>query len=235
MNTLQSGHSPGNRIEAGQQLVERAKAVKPTAVKPRFTAFASIHKLYAAAHAKVGKADRALQKQQAKLAEADVLQDEAVARLAAKLPADGLPRTQPFKPFGFTRPSALQQREATAEAKLLQKLAAAVLKHKGASAATKAAANAALKAAAGVLGASAPIAKLTSARTSAMHARDALEQAWETAFAALKRGAKAAEDDGAKGLFAALFDAKPKAKRATKRQGVKAKSGAGATLDAPTA
>jgi hypothetical protein len=217
MKTLQSGQSPGSRLEAGQQVIERAKSVNPTPVKKRFDSFTAIHKLYAAAQAKVTKADLALRKQQAKLAEADVRQDEAIARLAAQLPADGLPRMQPFKPFGFTSPSVLQQRQATDEAKLVQKLGAAVLKHKAVSATTKGAASAAVKAADGVVTASAPIAKLKSARTNAMQRRDALEQAWETAFAALKRSVKTAEDDGAKGLFAALFDAKPKAKRATKQ------------------
>lgn len=38
-----------------------------------------------------------------------------------------------------------------------------------------------------------------------MNRRDALAQAWETAFAGLKRAARSAEDDGAKRLYGVLF------------------------------
>ncbi len=48
-----------------------------------------------------------------------------------------------------------------------------------------------------------------------MTRRDALAQAWETAFAGVKRAARAAEDDGAKGLYGVLFE---RAKAAPKRK-----------------
>jgi len=73
----------------------------------------------------------------------------------------------------------------------------------------KAAGNAARK----VEAALKPIAKLEKARADAMAKRDALEQAWETAFASLKRGAKAAEDDGHRGIHAALFERPAPAKK----------------------
>jgi hypothetical protein len=50
------------------------------------------------------------------------------------------------------------------------------------------------------------IPKLTGAQTAAITRRDALAQAWETAFAGVKRAARAAEDDGAKGLYGVRFE-----------------------------
>ncbi len=43
-------------------------------------------------------------------------------------------------------------------------------------------------------------------------------QPWETAFAALKQGARAAEDDGATGLFAALIVSTAPAKKPAKKK-----------------
>jgi hypothetical protein len=69
-----------------------------------------------------------------------------------------------------------------------------------------------------------------------MAGRDALEQPWETALAALKRGAKAAENDGAKGIYSALFvrpstkkTSKSSAKRGGKTAAPAAPAGSGAT------
>lgn len=59
--------------------------------------------------------------------------------------------------------------------------------------------------------------KLEKARTAAMSRRDAFAQAWETGFAGLKRGARATEDEGAKGLYAALFERKAAPKKTAKK------------------
>jgi hypothetical protein len=132
--------------------------------------------------------------------------------LANALPADGLPRLNPFKTLGAPAPAVLCAMGYEAEAKTALALVAALQKRKGLSQASLAAAKTLAAAAKKVQQTLAPIAKLTKARTDAMSARDALDQAWETAFAALKRAARAAEDDGAKGLHAALFERAPKAK-----------------------
>lgn len=95
----------------------------------------------------------------------------------------------------------------------------AVLKHKNLSKGSAAAAKAAGKAALTVQAELEAIPKLEQARTAAITRRDALAQPWETAFAGLKRAARAAEDDGAKGLYGVLFErakAAPKRKKAPK-------------------
>lgn len=215
METLQSGNSPGTRIAAGDSVIEAAKSTETKAVAARLAAFAKAHTSYSVADAGVKKAGEALQKQQARVAEADVTQDGAVVDLAIALPADGLPRLNPFKPFGAPAPATLQGLGYAEEAKTVLALESAVLKHKNISKGSIAAAKAAGEAALRVQAELQAIPKLEKARTDAMTRRDALAQAWETAFASLKRAARAAEDDGAKGLYGALFE---RAKAAPKRK-----------------
>lgn len=227
MATLQSGNNPGPRIEAGNHVLEAAESLGAARTKPvaaRLSAFAAQHGAYAKADALVKNADGALRKAQEKVADADVTQDNTVEGTAKALVGEGFPRANPFKPLGFEAPNVIKALGYAAEAATVQKLAAKVKAHKPALVASSKAADAAVKAATAVVAALSPIAKLTKARTAAMSRRDALEQPWETAFASLKRGARAAEDDGARGLFDALFGtAKPKA---AKRKAAKAKKGA---------
>ena len=217
METLQSGNSPGARIAAGDSVFEAAKTVETKPIAARLAGFQKAHSSYGTADAVVKKAGEALQKQQARVAEADVDQDSAVGDLAIALPADGLPRLNPFKPLGAPAPSTLQALGYADEAKVVLALEAAVLKYKNVSKGSIAAARAAGKAALRVQAELSAIPKLEKARTDAMTRRDALAQPWETAFAGLKRAARAAEDDGAKGLYGALFGrakAAPKPKKA---------------------
>jgi len=215
MESLQSGNSPGTRIAAGDSVLEAAKSTDTKPVAGRLAGFAKAHGAYSAADAVVKKTSDALQKQQVKVAEADVTQDEALVELANALPLDGLPRLNPFKPFGAPPPTKLQGMGYAEEAKAVLALETAVLKRKnlskGSIDAVKAAGKAALRVQAELL----PIPKLTKARVDAMTRRDALAQAWETAFAGVKRAARAAEDDGAKGLYGVLFE---RAKAAPKRK-----------------
>jgi len=210
MATIQSGDSPGSRIEAGDGVLVAAKHVGTKPIAKRLAAFKKVHLAYRAADGKVQKSAVSLRKQQTKVAERDVDQDGAVLGLAAALPADGFPRVNPFKPFGAPSPAILCGLGHGVEAKQVIALATAVQKDKKTSAPSRAAAKKAALAAKHVTSAIAAIPKLEKARTDAISGRDALEQAWETAFAGLKRAARAAEDDGVKDLYAALFDRAPK-------------------------
>ncbi len=138
--------------------------------------------------------------------------------LASKLVGDGLPRKNPFAPLGFKPPAVVQRMGYAEEAKEVLKIATKARKVKGASKETLDAAKDAERSARAVTHALGPIPALKEAYKAALLKRDALAQPWETAFAALKRGARAAEDDGAKGLFAALFErpAKPRKRKQAK-------------------
>src|SRR5207248_5489670 len=51
----------------------------------------------------------------------------------------------------------------------------------------------------------APVDGLRKKKNAALTQRDALGQSWQTAFAKLKNATRTAEDDGAHGLFEAIF------------------------------
>lgn len=230
MATLKSGTTPGSRIDTGDHLLEVVSSLGAKRTKPvaeRIAAFKAAHEAYKKADDVVGACDAKLRAAQAIVGERDVTQDAAVDELASSLAGDGFPRVNPFKPFHVGAPTAVKKMGYEAEAKVVLDLAAKVKKHKNAGPKSKAAAAECEKAAKAVLAALSPIPKLTQARTAAISRRDALEQPLETAFAALKRGARSAEDDGATGLFDALFGvAKPGSGKRAKKGAAKATKGA---------
>ena len=199
------GMGPGGRRTTGDAILAAARAVDTRLIKARLAAFERVHRAYTTAQGKVEAEDAQLRAGQARVAEFDVAQDEAVENLARMLVADGQPRANPFAAFGAPAPSTLIKMPVVEEGKAIHKLVAAMQRNKAASKATLQAAQAADKAAKAVEQALGPIEKLQSALKTARHTRDAIGQSWETALAALKRGARAAGDDGAPQLYATLF------------------------------
>lgn len=231
MATIQTNKGPSSRMAGGEHVLEAASSLdsnEKKAIAVRLTAFSKVHGQYAAAHAAVEKADQAVRAQQAKVAELDVTQDECVDALATDAVADGMPRLAPFKALKFKSPSVIKAMGNVDEAKEALSLAAAVMKRKSKMPASQKAANALAKAAKAVLAAAKPIEGLIKKRKAAMSRRDALEQGWEKALAAMKRTARAAADDGHVGLYSALFEsAAPKAKSAKKKADKKSKKDSG--------
>ena len=198
-------------------MLEAAGLADTRSVAARLARFRRAHQQYESLSGKVGKAESPLAAQQATIGEADAAQDDAVEELAKALVADGHSRTNPFKAFGFAAPSVIASMGYAKEAKECVRLAKVARTAKGASKATAAAAAALEKAAKAVQSALVGIDKHAKPLTAARSARDAAALAWETAYAALRRGAKAAEDDGAKGLANALFGGAAKPARKAKR------------------
>ncbi|HVO22037.1 MAG TPA: hypothetical protein VMW56_00250 [Candidatus Margulisiibacteriota bacterium] len=205
METKKAGMSPGNRLETGTVVLAAAQVVDVELVKPRLTAFASAQQSYAEAQRNVETAEAQLVKGQARLSRCDAVQDDAVEALARALLADGQPRRNPFAAFGGAPPWAIKKLKAAPEAKAVHQLTGAVQRSNMVSKAVLEAAQAADAAARTVEAALLPIEKLQLALRDARHTRDAIGQTWNTALAALKRGARAAADDGAPGLYTALF------------------------------
>ncbi len=228
MATLQINKGPTSRVEAGNHVLDAAEslgAAQTKTIAERLAALKKAHAGYIGADKAVKAADAALRAQQAKVGEADVTQDEGVDALATAVIGEGMPRMTPFKPFGFGAPGSIKRMGYTAEAKEVIALAAAVLKHKPALAKSRKAATALAAAGKAVLAAAAPLADLEAKRKTAASKRAALDLAWEKAFAAVKRGARAAADEGALDLYDALFGsapAKPKAAKKTKPDPAKA-------------
>lgn len=209
--------SPGLRLQLGGSVLSAARAVDTRLVKDRLGRFARMHRTYVGAQEKVDTAESKLRAAQARLAECDTVLDEAVETLAGVLCADGAPRGNPFDAFGAPSPGTLMRLPFAEEAEGVHQLVAAVERSKGASKATLQAAQAAEKAAKAVEEALVPIAKLQDNVRDARRARDAVGQGWESALASLKRGARAAADEGAPDLYPTLFP--PVVRAVTKNKG----------------
>jgi hypothetical protein len=182
-----------------------AKSVNTRPVQARLEAFARAQRGYAAAQAKVDGAEAALHAAQAKVAQRDREQDEAVDALARALITDGQSRSKPFAGCGGPTPAALMHLSAAEEARQIHVLVTALQRNAGLSKATQQACDAADKAARAAEKALAPIEALQAALSQARQARDALVQTWEKTFAGLKRGARAAIDDGEPYLYTTLL------------------------------
>ncbi len=231
MATLQTNNGPASRTEAGDHVLNAAESLGAAGKKPiagRLAAFEKAHLAFVSADGVVKAADRTIRAQQAKVGEADVVQDEGVDALATAAVGEGMPRLAPFKLFGFDSPGSIKKMGHTAEAKVVLALAAKVLKRKPPLPKSRKAAKALAAAGKAVLAAAAPLEGLEKKRKTAMSKRGAVELAWEKAFAAVKRGARAAEDDGAIGLYETLFGSAP-AKAKPSKKAIAAKK---AKLDA---
>ncbi len=197
--------SPGTRLQIGTSVLSAAREVDTRLVKDRLQRFEDAHRSYVAAQRKVDAADAELEAAQARLAKLDDTQDHAVELLARALVNHGQPRGNPFAAFGAPAPGQLARRAFGEEADAVQKLVTAIMRSNGMSKDTIEAAQAADKAARGVKQALAPIAELEGKVRDARRKRDAIGQVWESALAALRRGTKAAADEGAPDLHATLF------------------------------
>ncbi len=205
MATVTSAGSPGARLRLGGAVLAAAKSVNTRPVRARLGAFDRVQRAYAAAQTKVDAAEAALHAAQAKVAQRDREQDEAVDGLARALIAEGQSRAKPFAGCGGPTPAALMRLPVAEEARQIHVLVTALQRNAGLSKAAQQACDAADKAARAVEKALAPIEALQAALSQARQARDALVQTWEKALAALKRGARAAIDDGEPYLYTTLF------------------------------
>ena len=206
-----------DRLETGAAILAAAKVVDTDLVKPRLAAFASVQRSYTEAQRQVDAAEALLKEGQIRLARRDAEQDEAVEGLARALVSSGQPRANPFAAFGAAAPSGVKQLIPAVEAKAIRQLVAAVQRHKPLNKATSQAAQAAEQAARQVEAAQLAVDKREEALSHARHARDDVGETWETALAALKRGARAAADDGAPGLYTALLGGQRRSTRKTSK------------------
>jgi hypothetical protein len=188
-------------------LLSAAREVDTRLVKDRLQRFEQVHKSYTTAQRKVDAAESQLQATLAGIEKLDAVQDHAVERLACALSNDGEPRRNPFAAFGEESPSVVARQAFAEEVETIHRLVATIQRSKGMSKETLEAAQAADQAASAVEQALAPIAKLEQTVADARRTRDAIAKVWETALAALRRGARAAADDGAPDLYPTLFKA----------------------------
>lgn len=214
MKTKNNGKHPAARLEIGSVVLSAAAGIDTVLITARLTAFATVHQSYSVAQRKVDAFEAKLRNAQVHLAQLDIEQDEAVEDLARLLIADGQPRVAPFSAFGVDSPSIIRKLPYGEEAKALHKLVAAVQLDKSVGRSTLAAARTAESAAQAVESALLALDTCLATLRDAREGRDAIAPMWEEALAALKRGARAAKDDGAPGLYAALFGNSVRSKKA---------------------
>ncbi len=207
MNGQMQKGSPGMRLQLGASVLSAARAVDTRLVRARLGRFERQHRRYVEAQRKVDTAESRLRAAQARIAKLDELQDEAVEALACELAHEGHPRKKPFEAFGATTPAAIAHLPFAESATAVHELVANVQRGKTVSKETLQAAVAADKTARAVEQAIGPIAKLQDNVRHARRMRDALAEGWESALAALRRGARSAADEGEPDLYPALFPA----------------------------
>ena len=199
--------SPGMRLRLGASVLSAARLVDTRLVKERLGRFEEMHRTYAAAQRKADAVEEELAAVQARVAACDAVQDQAVEALAAALAGEGHARRNPFETFGAPSPSVIMRLPFTEEPAAVRQLVAAIEGSRtvSVSKATLAAAHAADKAARAVEETVGPLAKLEDAVRHARRTRDSVVPGWESALAALRRGARVAADEGATDLYARLF------------------------------
>ncbi len=201
-----------SRIEVGDAVFAAAETTDTKLVAKRLSTFRKAHDVLKKATDALNAAEEKVREAEQVVAEADTVQDGSIDVLANALIGIGQPRTQPFKGLSSVSPSKMQVMGYAKEAKALLALVGKVRKRKGLTPTVTAACKESERTAKAVIDALEPVDKLRKAESAARTRRNALTQSWETAYAALKRGAKSAEDDGAVGLFDTLFrdpNAKP--------------------------
>lgn len=216
MGVLIGGTHRG-RVVTGDAVLTRATTTDTRAVKVRLAAFSKAHAALVRAQSVVDGAEAKLAAAQASVADADVTQDESVDALALALVTNGQPRISPFRGLSSYAPTTLKKLGYADEAKLVRALTKKVRARKSSDAAVLRACGVAEKAAAKVVAALAKLPALEASVVAARARRDALSLPWERDFGALKRAARAAADDGAVGLFDALFATTAPAPRRTRK------------------
>jgi len=202
METNKSSMSPGKRLRTGAAILAAAQAVDTKLIAARLSQFATVHRRYAGAQQKAEALEALRQKT---LARRDAEQDEAVEVVARALVAAGRPRTRPFSGFSTTTPTLIKRLTGADKTVAIYQLIADLRRATGLSPQTLTAVNAADKTAHAAEAATVTIDRLEVSLRNARHKRDALAPSWDAALGALRRRTRAAADDGAPGLYPALF------------------------------
>lgn len=206
MATLQLAKSARRKVETGDKVLCGVDVVDTTPIANRVIAFQKVHLQYTLAESAVRAANRAINEQRERMLEARQRLNRGIEMLAVQLPTEGFDRKQPFRGLGGSSPSVMRKMPPVKAAESVIALEKAVSEHADISAKTKHVADDAGQTARSLLDMLEPLAELEQTRRKAMAKRDAFAASWEKAFSSLKLGARAAEDIGHAGLFAALFD-----------------------------
>ncbi|MGD0950549.1 MAG: hypothetical protein ABSA52_24430 [Candidatus Binatia bacterium] len=203
MPSIHVGRSPGPQIKLGAAILAAARTADTQLIKDRLAVFGQAQQRYAEAHAKVQQIEAELAKVQAQFR---TDQHAVVDALARALVADGQPLRNPFASFGAARMGSLMHMPSVDAGKALPELLAAIRRSKVVGKLTLQAVQNGEKVTSGMEQVVARLEKLGTAVRDARSSRDAVAPTWEAALGALRRGARAAADEGAPTLYATLFN-----------------------------
>jgi len=214
MKTNKANPHSALRLRQATAILAAAEVANVRLIQKRVDAFADAQRAYAKAQRALDAAEAELRAGRARAAARDAQQGEALEALARALVAAGQPRLNPFAAFNMPAPSSLRQLPFNDQVQAIHKLAAAVQLDRTTHPAVRRAAQAVEDAAQKTEKELAPTVRLIAAVRSARTTRDGMGKTWDVALAALKRGARAAADDGAADLYTRLFgrESRPKKK-----------------------
>lgn len=200
------------RLASGEAVIAAASALDTRPIAAKLAQFRKAHASLSKANAALAAAEQRLVEAQRDVADFDNDQDAAVGALAASLVALGQPRINPFRKLSKYAPARMQQIGYDLEAKALLELSARARKLDGVTDEVQSATREAERCARALLAAVAVAERAAERAAAARDRRDALCQPWETALAGLRRAARAQDQNGASGIFDALF--RPTTRRA---------------------
>jgi len=205
MKALRTGLYPAGRLQNGAKILAAGQTVDVSVVQKRFDIFATAQMSYTGEHGTVQAAEGLLHDRQTILDQQNLKQDEAVERVAKRLVADGHPRVNPFAAYGVEAPSTMVKLSYGDKAKASHRLVGRMQADSTLSQATHRAMQAGEAAARQMEVDLMPFDKLQAGVRTAREAREAAGTVWDNALRALKRAVRAAADEGAPGLYSALF------------------------------
>lgn len=206
------GFSPQHHLGAGEQLKRYFNPTNHAVVAAEMKAYLGLYAKYAAKQKAVDSAEAKEAKAREALGEADTVRDDAVLSLDLALINDGASKQNSFKQFGAPAPSAFVTLAVEKESAAVKALVAKVMKSKSASKPVLAAAKALAAANARVAPKEAALKAAVAGSTNARIDRNAIDRPLRRALSVLKLRTRAAETEGASGLYAELFatEAAPK-------------------------
>jgi hypothetical protein len=205
MATKKTGRGARTRLAFGAAILANARVVDTGRIGRRLTAFTTAHRNYAAAQKKLDGAEEALRAAGAQAARCEQEVDAAVEALALAMANDGHSRAKPFAALGAVTPSTVRNAAIGDKPDAVRQLAHAAQQSRAAGRKTCDAARAAEQAADKLQAALIAVGPLELTVTATRSQRDTQGQAWDRTLSILRRDVRSAEDEGAAGLYGALF------------------------------
>lgn len=193
------------RREVAEEVLGAAKLVDTSLVDDRLAEFAAVHEQYVTARAVVVEADRALAEAAEAIDAHETRQFDAVEAIFRSLIGAGRDHNNPFAAYGSPSWYAITRMGRRGAPEAVLKLARAVLRDESIPDAVRAAATEAEQGANAVQEAAQKLEPFEVELREARRLRSHLGKQWEQSLSRLRRAARYAEDEGAVGLYDALF------------------------------